>query len=159
MDAMIALYPPTSVATALAVPGGEPSDKLHITLAYFPELTQLEWMTLLRVVGEFSVDVSKEDFNGTINGIGEFMNEDENVLLALPDMPSLFNVRARLLRRLGEYELKSKVAHNHGYIPHITLQYVSEPTNVPVSLYKKVDLWFDSIFVVSDNVGFEFPIR
>lgn len=159
MDAMIALYPPTSVANALAVPGGEPSDKLHITLAYFPDLSQLEWMTLLRAVGEFSSEVSKEDFNGSINGIGEFMNEDENALLALPDIPSLFSVRTRLLRYLAEYGLKDKVASNHGFIPHITLKYASEPVSVPVSFYKKLDLWFDSIFVVSDNVGFEFPVR
>jgi 2'-5' RNA ligase len=34
LHAMVALYPPSDVAEALAVDGGLPPEKLHVTVAY-----------------------------------------------------------------------------------------------------------------------------
>lgn len=160
MNCMIALYPPPSVAAALAVPGGEPAEELHITLAYFEEVSSLQLMSILNAVSYWASDTESSDFNGKVNGIGEFMNGDENALIALPDLPHLFNMRRNLLSELNLYGVKELMSQNHGFIPHITLKYESSPVDVPASYMKHVDLWFDSVFVVlnDSSVKYEFPL-
>ena len=52
---MVAFYPPPAVAQALAVPGGEPAESLHVTLAYIKqELTDEDLQAILDTLNMMS---------------------------------------------------------------------------------------------------------
>ena len=150
---MVAFYPPPTLARQLAVPGGEPPDGLHMTLALPGKISQLSDEQLARlpaIVKGFGM-ISRP-LQGTITGPAEFAaREGIKPAVLLVDVPGLPAWRQRLVEALALNGYT--VATDHGYIPHITLAYVTADQAGPVlpDGFEPTPLTFDRITLVLGN--------
>src|SRR5690606_19672975 len=94
---------------------------------------------------------------GQLSGYGVFENGEDRVLHASVDMPGLDRARDDLLDILAAHGLVP--ADDHGYDPHMTLQYGAPeaPTEMPDAA--KAEFMFGSVFVVYGQTWIEFPFR
>lgn len=119
---MVALVPPAEVCHGLAVDGGEPVDNMHITLAYLggkEEHDEDQLAMLPHYVQAWAR--TQKPLKARVGGVGTFVNPAEHVLWAAVDIPHGTVFRDSLvdfLERRGY-----QVRHDHGWTPHITLQY------------------------------------
>jgi hypothetical protein len=133
---MVAFYLDTfspDAAVKLQIPGGETWDALHLTLAYLGDSTEMGLDAegqLYRSVSEFAR--SSSPLEGMVSGIGLFNNTEEgetNAFVALFDSPALPDFRTRLMGMLQANGIMP--VQNHGFTPHITLQYVPKGQPIP----------------------------
>jgi hypothetical protein len=117
---MIALRPPDDVLGALIVDGGEDFGNMHITLAYMGKANEVDPAMVHQAAAVWAQKWGP--FTGRISGYGVFQN-GENVLVALPDIPTLDRARDDLLDELAARGVLPK--SDHGYTPHLTLAYGS----------------------------------
>lgn len=128
----IALWPPKDIADSIALPGQEPSEQLHLTLAYLGKVSEFEphqFETIRRVVKEVS---SGWYVRASISGVGVFSSAPSSdglaVLYASVDSPALPEKRAALVKALEANGIL--VGTLHGFTPHITLAYQLSPSFV-----------------------------
>lgn len=125
---MVALFPDTADAIEMAIPGGEPVDELHLTLAYLGDSSALDGRDILtRIVEQLASEHGP--ITGTINGTGLFNGNDADVLWLNFDSSSLTVLRNDLAERLTAAGFG--MGSDHGYTPHITLAYVPDLPGVP----------------------------
>jgi HK97 family phage portal protein len=118
--AMVALYPAPHVAEALAQPGGEPPDQLHLTLAYLGDAADIEdEQGLLAVVEGWAA--ATPPLSGHVSGVGQFTAGPDPVTYASADLPGLPDARQRLVDQLDRAGYPA--SGEHGFTPHITLAY------------------------------------
>jgi 2'-5' RNA ligase len=115
---MVAIAPPTTIGEAIALPGGEAVDELHVTLAYLGNAADVDYDALRSAVEDMAAAV--RPLTATVQGLGVFQN-DENVLWAAVDAPGLEEWRSTLVGCLADYGLAP--ISNHGFTPHMTLKY------------------------------------
>jgi HK97 family phage portal protein len=129
--AMIALYPPLEIASALAVADGEPTADLHLTLAYLGAAADLAETDRLEAIVE-GFAASTAPLSGAVAGVGHFDTGPEPVTYASADVPNLAAVRERLVEVLarGGFEPSAE----HGFTPHITLAYADVDPDLPSEL-------------------------
>ena len=158
--AMVALVLPLEVATALAVPGGEPPQDLHITLAFIPNGAELapDIQHLLQdVVADFAEQWSVVE--GRIAGLGRFnateWSDGKDVVYASLDAPCLPELRQELVAALESAGVE--VAHNHGFSPHVTLAYVEPGAQLPVNAVPTTAVCFTALSLVVGEVLHQFP--
>lgn len=122
-SAMVALYPPTEVASALAVAGGlEPGD-LHVTLAFLGSDLSDEQLADAEAIVE-SLAAQWPDLPGQLGGLGMFPAGEDGVPVYAPvDVAFLAEVRTDLVEQLAAAGVP--VASDHGFTPHMTLTYLS----------------------------------
>lgn len=160
-SSMIALYPQIHEAEALAVENGQPVDDLHCTLAFLPDgvnVDQEELRSSLSALASMS-----SAMNGEIGGIGLFKEGEEGFrpVVALVDTPGLSEFRADLIELLDI--LGQSYAGNHGFTPHITLEYARElpgrqdREGIPVTFtgLSLVEGTERTDFPFAENLGFE----
>lgn len=127
---MVALFPPREVADALAVPGGEPADELHVTLALLgdgPSYSAEDVITAVRQAVADSTPLS-----GHLGGLGMFPDSGNGAPVWAPvDVPGLESLRERIVTALDEGATSGAVRRDHGYTPHMTLGY-DLPSVTPV---------------------------
>jgi hypothetical protein len=117
---MIALYPMSGEAEALALDTGQPADQLHITLAFVPGDVEPPHDELVAAV-EQAAEASGV-LVGEVNGIGRFKAGDEGVpVVALIDALGLAGLRTRVVNDLADAGVA--YAQNHDFVPHMTLAY------------------------------------
>lgn len=131
-EAMIALYPPPALAEALAVPGGEPADELHVTLAYLGEAADLtvgQLDTISKVVQ--AVTVAAKPITCRVSGLGRFNapEGEPEPWYASVDAPGLTELRTTLVKALRANQID--VPNDHGFTPHMTLSYLLPGTPAP----------------------------
>jgi 2'-5' RNA ligase len=122
--AMVALYPDPSVARAMALPGGELPEELHVTLAYLGDDAVVR---LDRDRIEAALAAVNSPLAGEVGGLGRFnggypAGQESWPLVALMDLPTLPEFRQRLVGTLKAAGVD--VVANHGFTPHLTLAYV-----------------------------------
>jgi len=149
---MIALEVPQTTGKQLAPLGSVSPEDMHVTLAYFPETSDGDtWDSLCSVVSGFAA--KQAPFSGEVGGVGRFAASDssdgKDVIVALVDSPELPDFRNRLLSQLGS--LGSLMSRKHGYIPHVTLSYVSKEAPHPLVRAERLPTTFSSIVVASKN--------
>lgn len=144
--AMVALVPPESVLQALAIPGGEPIENMHFTVAYLGDKADLDLDRLEQAVNAFAMGA--QPLAGRIGGYGVFCNDDAQVIVALGDFPGLAEWRNRLLEYLSDAGFV--LPGDHDFTPHMTLQYVTDgDATVPTALPEAAsDVSFDSFALV-----------
>lgn len=133
--AMVAFYPSPGVASALALPGGELPEDLHITLAYLGNdaVVRIQRETVEAALAPFAAVSAPVD--GVVAGLGRFnagypAGQEPWPLVALIDCPTLPEFRQRLVATLEAAGLD--VADQHGFQPHLTMAYV-QPQDEPVA--------------------------
>jgi 2'-5' RNA ligase len=125
-------------ASAIAFPGGEPAEDLHVTLAYLGEaadLTTEQQRTLIGVTSE--VAQRHRELEGHIGGVGRFSNGQEtDPFWVGVDIPGLAELRADLVEALTIAGIPLQgFAANKPYTPHITVAYIpSEADNPPLTV-------------------------
>jgi 2'-5' RNA ligase len=126
---MIALMVDPSVADILAIPGGEPANNMHVTLAYLGDAVDLQNPDdLISTVKQFATDEGKP-LSGKVNGLGLFTGGETTVTYANADVPGLPVLRQQLLQVLDAAGFI--VDNSHGFTPHITLAF-SDERNIDV---------------------------
>ncbi|MCL4296158.1 MAG: 2'-5' RNA ligase family protein [Anaerolineae bacterium] len=121
-DRFIILYLPQPAAEVLAVPDGEPANRLHLTLVAFDDKDRLTHEHLANLLERWCSE--HPPLSGEISGFGVFSEGGDGrpVLHATFDSPALPEFRQSLAETLVEngYTL----ADDHGFDPHITLKYL-----------------------------------
>lgn len=160
---MIALRLPPNTARAIAIKGGEPPERLHVTLCYlgrFSALGPLGIMAAQEAVEDAAMGTPA--LKGSLCGIGRFAATDssdgKDVIMALVDLPGLDRLRHRVV---GGLEARGvPIASAHGYVPHVTLDYVDPSSATPEipDAIRLRDLSFDEVVVSVNDVDTAFKL-
>lgn len=166
--AMVALYPPRAVATALnagaVLPDALPVEDMHITLAYLgPEaVLHLDRAAVAAVLGPLAG--ASAPMEGSVSGVGRFSagypaGQDPWPLYASVDVPDLPEFRQRLVAALDAAGIP--YARNHGFTPHMTLAYVgpedeTAAAHILAAGVEPVPVTFGEIVLAwgADRIGF-----
>ena len=124
---MVALYPPRSVAEALALDDGEPADELHLTLAFLGKADDLNAPDALHAAVRVWASSTKA-ITGEVSGVGLFTAGDEPVTYLSLDAPALPQARQALIEALTAAGLTP--SEQHGVTPHITIDYADRVADV-----------------------------
>jgi 2'-5' RNA ligase len=148
---MVALYPTSAEAATLAPAGGNPAETMHVTMVFLGDAADMK--AAARAVG--SVTGSTAPLSGTIGGVGMFMEgPDGYPLLAIPDVVGLAKLRTDLIDALAEENITP--ASEHDWVPHMTLDYVADPSFPDPSVIG-AKLTFDQLSLVEADVRKDFP--
>jgi len=136
---MFGLAVPMQIAKELAIPGGEPPDLMHITLAYFKDAAadRDDWDQAIQIGKQFNFNLF-----GEITGYGTFDN-DEVVLWAQPEVPGLAEEREKLVAALNKagFPVDDRFPD---FKPHITIAYDWQG-DVP-ELEQPIPVTFDGLY-------------
>ncbi len=137
--AMFSLRIDPDLAQQIAIPGYERPEDLHITLAIVPEDQLLAHID--EVGPAMMLFASLQPMlQGKIAGMGRFEGENQSVIIALPDIPGLPELRQGLVELLEKCGVEAFA--NHGYTPHITLAYIPSDMATPIESVPDLDLFF-----------------
>ena len=126
---VVTVEPTEEQRAALAQPGGEPAEVLHLTLVSLANGAQEDRATVERVVAEVAAMFGP--LAGEVAGIGTFGDEDgTEVSLALIDAPGLAELRHEVIEALEAAGIP--IHRNHDFQPHITLAYGPIPETASV---------------------------
>lgn len=149
---MVAIYPPQGWIDALKpYAHSSQADTLHCTLVYLGKLSSQDAkkaLTLLK--GTLK---TQKPFPVVLNGSACFCNNDVRVRVVMPNGVELPGVRQVIYDTLEKADLLCP--QNHGFIPHITLEYHDQgmPSNWEEVGALDLPPWtVDSIRVVRGNV-------
>lgn len=121
----------------------EPADRLHITLAYFPEVTPDRRDTLIQEAAMLACCLSP--ISTGVEGVGRFNSEDVEgaPIVLLVDPTQLVHTHDLIAGQLYSW-----VSRDHGFIPHITLAYAPDGASLQLNGISDIELTFDKLSVV-----------
>lgn len=146
---MVAWMLPRYIAEMIAVPGGEPLQDLHLTLAYLGQASAMsadESRKLVGIVGE--VCNRHLQITGTLHGFGRFPAEPDAEVEPLwvgVNLPGLLALQADLAEALKGAGLP--LATDYEYQPHITVAYVPREQGTPAVGVAPVGITLDALTV------------
>jgi len=131
-SALIAYFLGDEIAEEIALDGGLSPEELHITVAFLPEVDEKS----IVIVQQMLIDLSDmyAPMKGSVNGVGRFFleeNEEEDVLLMLPDVVGLAQMRMMVLDFLEQQRIPFST--KHGFIPHVTLKNIDGSEKIELS--------------------------
>lgn len=157
--AMVALMIPSDIGQQIALPGGEPVEDLHITLAYLGEAADIPAERLPLLQHALS-DLAQNHYalSGRIAGLGRFDAPEgqPTPIIALPDIPGLSELRQALVYCLNDILVPAN--DEHGYTPHITLAYIDASAPMPIEDVAHLSLFFDTICLCLGDECTYFPL-
>lgn len=116
---MVCLFVDPTTAADIAAPDGQPSDTLHVTLAFLPEGVELPEEVAARM---FEVAQAFYPLAGEVGGLGMFSAGADGVpIIAIPSVPGMAELRVAVVTVLEDAGVV--VADTHGWVPHVTLAY------------------------------------
>lgn len=146
---MVAWMLPRHLAEMIAVPGGEPLQDLHLTLAYLGQASAMsadESRKLVGIVGE--VCNRHLTIDGTLNGFGRFTGKPDSDVEPLwvgVNLPGLLALQADLAETLKGAGLP--VSTEYDYQPHITVAYIPREQPTPSVTVAPVNAYLDALTV------------
>lgn len=157
--AMVALFVPPEVTDRLYIPGGETPEGMHVTLAFLGEIEKIK--NVEEAVRRAVQDLARQypPLRGVINGIGRFIQTHKDgmhAVYASPDLPGLPELRQALVARLAEVGCPQQ--SEHGFVPHITLNYVDKDEPTPAVLDEPVPVEFTALSIEWGNVRTDYPL-
>lgn len=123
---MVSLPVPGAAAMALALPGGEPPERLHVTLAFLPGPQPL------RAIAAALRGLRPPPLSGTVGGLGRFpagSGRTTDAIFAPVDVPGLVEFRRQVVQAVRG--ARGQVSARHDFVPHVTLAYVRPGTGGP----------------------------
>ena len=160
---MVAMRLPESVAKAITIPGGEPADRLHVTLAYLGRMSEvgIDGLALAQEAIE-KVSRGTPVLKGVLAGIGRFAatesSDGKDVVIALVDVPGVSALRASVMDALKCSGLAPREAHD--FTPHVTLAYVEPGAAMPEmpEAARLGAVYFDCIALSVNDVDTDFAL-
>lgn len=146
-------------ASDIAVDGGEAAEDLHLTLLYLGDPADYDLELVSAALKLFSVRQCWT-LQGRVAGVGRFIGDgDQDVVVALVDCPDLAYLRQRLTEFLWDQGVPCNAESGHGYVPHITLAYVTKGDAVPTGPVDAVEFSMDSLTLASgpERKTYDFP--
>lgn len=129
--AIVAAWVPLDLANALAMRGGEPAERLHVTLAYLEGFDPALHPAALAALADALRD--QAPISARVSGIGRFEQPGgTHVYHATIDAPGLAELAARVAEALRGAGFA--ISAEHGFDPHATLAYAPaaiEPGSLP----------------------------
>lgn len=128
---------PPSTAAAIALPGGEQPEDLHVTLAYSGRRSELksksiDWLGIDQGLAE--VARSQAPLTARAQGLGRFSasqtSDGLDVVYASVDAPGLVALRQSIAHVLLAAGCPPKTEHD--FTPHITLAYIAPSAPMPL---------------------------
>lgn len=164
---MIAFYLDQETAEQLAIPGGEGSSEMHVTLCYLGDMTDFtgDLEQLKATVAQFAA--SHDGISGYVGGIGRFTPSDSSdnlsPVIALANIPGLQEWRRRLMSSIvstiGASTLANIIATNvFDFLPHITLAYISPDSPIPVQNVPPIKLSFDTLWLCIGDQEYQYKL-
>lgn len=161
---MVALWVPAASAGLLALPGAEPPDQLHCTLAFCGPYRQVPVVQLgdtLAALDALAADWAPLD--GAIGGYGQFtgtagpgVEGAQDVFYASLDVPGLVELRQAVVTVLVAHGIPPLA--NHGFTPHVTLAYLPQGTAAPSPSVQNLPLHFDALTLALGDTHLSVPL-
>lgn len=152
MDGLcIACWLTPAQAEQLALPGGEPPESLHVTLAYIPgDWSDADWGRMVGIAAQIAARFPP--LQGCVPGLGVWSGDPAtgDPLYASVDIPALPWLRMQVVEQLQDAGYP--VSMLHGFSPHVTLAYLAPGSRGDVGGFTPVPLILDSISVVSPDM-------
>lgn len=146
---MVGWFLPRYTAEMIAVPGGEPMQDLHLTLAYLGKADAMsadDSRKLVGIVGE--VCNRHLQLTGTLNGFGRFTAKVDSTVEPLwvgVNLPGLLQLQADLAEAIKASGLP--LSEEYDYHPHITVAYVDKDRPTPSVTVAPVGIILDALTV------------
>lgn len=145
---LAAVWLPADLAAQLALPGGEPAEQLHVTLAYCGDAAGLDDVAAARLVLAVQAVAARAGaLAGRVGGYGRFYasgsSDGLDVLYANVDVPGLEALRDAVCDALCACGMAPSEAH--GYTPHITLKYIEPGAPLPEAAVPALPLRIDAL--------------
>lgn len=155
---MVALYIDAGAAEELARDGGEPAEDLHVTLAYCGDSEEYDALAKARaLIGLSRTAEITRPLSGRTGGLARFANDDQDVLVATADVVGLAELRERVRNVLEGAGIQ--ISDEHGFTPHITLEYLDPEDKTPLDRLEPVDIHMAYLTVADGPDQVDFPFR
>lgn len=156
---MVALHLPSDVARQVAIPGGEEPSSMHITVAYLgKDLSETQKSAALCAVRRVAQRCGP--IKAQLGGVGRFSashtSEGKDVIYLSVDSSDLTRLHPMLVEELAAEGIAPSNAH--GYVPHVTLAYVSTTASTPLKRFPPISVEFPclSLTVADNNMSIPF---
>jgi 2'-5' RNA ligase len=150
---MIALYPPRQLADDLAVADGLDPAEMHVTVAYLGGTAEVDRSTLLKVAQSLA---GRGPIEASVSGHARFTGGEQDVVVALVDSPGLEDLRRDTMDLLTAQGVE--IPRDHGYTPHLTIQYLAPDADTPLDRLPSVPVAFTAVSAVYGNERTNFPL-
>lgn len=149
--AMVALHIPPKIAEALELPGGTKSKDMHVTMLYLGDTKEVPGRRSIQRALQRLVDNSGPwgPFKVKIGGLGRFnaskSSDSKDVFYATVDsyvLPFLRQAIVDTVQGASDIELPT----DHGFIPHVTLQYLDPEADLPAQKVEELELTVDALY-------------
>lgn len=142
---MLALWPSQALLQQIRSHATPPED-FHLTLVYLGESDALGVTGLRKVQAIFAKWCAEcPPMEYKLAGLGRFSasptSDGKDVIWASVDAPALPNLRQRLCAALDAAEIS--IPSDHGYTPHMTLDYIPVDAPMPLQRLPMMESRFD----------------
>jgi 2'-5' RNA ligase/phage portal protein BeeE len=161
---MVALYPDEATAEALAVPGYEAPDELHVTLAFMGDMNDMyddaynpavSPYYLTQALAAFATECAP--LSGYAIDVQRFPGDDEAYpVFASVAVPGLHEFRAELVQRIEAANYRVDMTHPD-YTPHMTLAYIPQDEPSPIHFIQPTPLTFTGFWLCIGDERQFFP--
>jgi len=150
----IMLFLSPMLAKELAMSGGEPPEKLHLTICYIgDDITSIA--PVKRALNLWAVQQDK--ITGKVQSTIEFITDDNKVLALHFDSPQLPKIHQSLVNSLRAMGIPYNPMH--GFTPHITLKYYAKDAVVPhFHLTEPIEITFNNVTLGYENAHYTIPL-
>jgi 2'-5' RNA ligase len=158
---LFAVWLDPALASALALPGGEPAEQLHLTLCYCTDANEMTDVQIGRAINAAAeAGMMFGPLTGSINGLLRFnaseSSDDLDVFAAQVDVPGLEDLRQYLASMLDFADCPP--SQGHGYTPHVTLAYIDPGAALPMQRLETQPFTIRSIWVGVGDRRTEIPL-
>lgn len=140
-------------AMQLAIERGNLWDSMHVTLAYFPSVSEDDVDDIVKACMKTASEF--QPFVARANGLTRFSTEAEDPEDAMDavvvniDSWNLNRIRTDVLAHLKEYGIQESLAH--GFTPHCTLGWIKPDEDMPIGRWSPMDARIVNIEVWRGN--------
>lgn len=140
---------------------GVKPEEMHVTLAHLGIAEEMGPRAVSKAVAAIGkLAKNAKPLVGAIGGQGRFnaspTSDGKDVLYASLDVPGLAELRQDVIDALDGAGLKAST--DHGFTPHVTLDYVDPSSNARTKGVPTVPVRFDAITVAAGDEHHEFPL-